>query len=86
MFYPLSIVSYLLTLTFIAANLEAYQRVSSKLKLGTFEDEFVRHIDSNTKKSQQSAGETDVAAQMKIGEQHGDATSYMILNDMLALS
>ncbi|KAF7831163.1 autophagy protein 5 [Senna tora] len=49
-------------------NLEAYRRVSSKLKLGTFEDEFVAFIDSNSTKSQQSAGETDVAAQMKTGE------------------
>ncbi|XP_054797068.1 autophagy protein 5 isoform X2 [Prosopis cineraria] len=51
----------------LKGNLDAYQRVSSKLKLGTFGDEFVAHIDSNAKKSQQSGGETDVAAQMKIG-------------------
>ncbi|KAI9100018.1 hypothetical protein K1719_024236 [Acacia pycnantha] len=51
----------------LKSNLDAFQRVSSKLKLGTFEDEFVAHIDSNAKKLQQSSGETDVAAQMKIG-------------------
>ncbi|XP_028800582.1 autophagy protein 5 [Neltuma alba] len=51
----------------LKGNLDAYRRVSFKLKLGTFEDEFVAHSDSNAKKSQQSAGETDVAAQMKIG-------------------
>lgn len=65
--------------------MDTYQRVSSKLKLGTFEDEYVACIDSSTTKSQQSAGETDVAAQLKTGEQYEDITC-IILSDLLALS
>ncbi|KAK9041257.1 hypothetical protein V6N11_016366 [Hibiscus sabdariffa] len=45
-------------------NLEAYQRVSSKLKLATFDDEY-RTLCSQ--KSQQSFGETDLTAQVKTG-------------------
>ncbi|XVF20469.1 hypothetical protein REPUB_Repub12eG0003000 [Reevesia pubescens] len=45
-------------------NLEAYQRVSSKLKLATVEDEYTNLCSS---KSQQGFGETDLAGQVKTG-------------------
>ncbi|KAI4299660.1 hypothetical protein L6164_033096 [Bauhinia variegata] len=48
-------------------NLESYQRVSSKLKLGSFEDEYMGNINSSPEKSQQNTGETDAPAQVKIG-------------------
>ncbi|XP_061347820.1 autophagy protein 5 [Gastrolobium bilobum] len=48
-------------------NLESYRRVSSKLKLGTFEDEYTENINSVSTKSQQSTGDTDVAGQVKTG-------------------
>ncbi|XP_022759387.1 autophagy protein 5 isoform X2 [Durio zibethinus] len=45
-------------------NLETYQRVSSKLKLATVEDE---HTSLCSSKSQQGFGETDLAGQVKTG-------------------
>ncbi|XP_057726453.1 autophagy protein 5 [Arachis stenosperma] len=48
-------------------NLESYQRVSSKLKLGTFEDEYTENISAVSTASQQNSGEADAAAQVKSG-------------------
>ncbi|KAI4307705.1 hypothetical protein L6164_030863 [Bauhinia variegata] len=50
-----------------SGNLESYQRVSSKLKLGNFEDYYMGSFNSSPEKSQQSAGETDMPAEVKIG-------------------
>lgn len=48
-------------------NLEIYQRVASKLKLGTFEDEYIENGSSVVTKSQQSTGDTDATGQVKTG-------------------
>ncbi|XP_020234125.1 autophagy protein 5 [Cajanus cajan] len=48
-------------------NLESYQRVASKLKLGTFEDEYAENISSGSIKSPQSTGDMDAAGQVKTG-------------------
>ncbi|XVF80781.1 hypothetical protein PTKIN_Ptkin15bG0102800 [Pterospermum kingtungense] len=48
----------------MSGNLEAYQRVSSKLKIATVEDEYTSFYAS---KSQQGIGETDLAGQVKTG-------------------
>ncbi|XWS46465.1 hypothetical protein CRYUN_Cryun14cG0069400 [Craigia yunnanensis] len=50
----------------MSGNFEAYQRVSSKLKLATVEDEYTSFCSS---KSQQGYGETDLAGQVKTGLQ-----------------
>ncbi|GAV61759.1 APG5 domain-containing protein [Cephalotus follicularis] len=50
-----------------AGNLEAYLRVSSKLKLGIVEDEYSVNFSSCSTKSRQGAGETDMAGQVKTG-------------------
>ncbi|XP_044505829.1 autophagy protein 5 [Mangifera indica] len=47
-------------------SLEAYLRVSYKLKLGTVEDEYTIKMNLSTK-SGQGTGETDMAGQMKTG-------------------
>nr|AFK43433.1 unknown [Lotus japonicus] len=47
-------------------NLESYRRVSSKLKLGTFEDKHTENINSVLPKSE-STGDTDAAGQVKSG-------------------
>lgn len=49
---------------FLEGNLEAYQRVSSKLKIATVEDEYTSFYSS---KSQQGMGETDLAGQVNTG-------------------
>ncbi|CAL0315693.1 unnamed protein product [Lupinus luteus] len=51
----------------LSGNLESYRRVSSKLKLGTFEDEYAENINPVSTKSQQSTEETEVAGQVKTG-------------------
>ncbi|KAL5743602.1 hypothetical protein ACOSQ2_026718 [Xanthoceras sorbifolium] len=48
-------------------NLEAYQRVSSKLKLGTVEDEYAIKMNLSSVKSQQGTGETEATGQVKTG-------------------
>ncbi|KAG4966516.1 Autophagy protein 5 [Glycine soja] len=48
-------------------NLETYRRVASKLKLGTFEDEYMENVSSVLIKSPQSPGDTDVTGQVKTG-------------------
>ncbi|XVE77475.1 hypothetical protein DITRI_Ditri13aG0065700 [Diplodiscus trichospermus] len=48
----------------MSGNLEAYQRVSSKLKLAIIEDEYATLCST---KSQQGFGETDLAGQVKTG-------------------
>ncbi|KAL9408794.1 hypothetical protein AB3S75_047224 [Citrus x aurantiifolia] len=50
----------------VAGNLEAYLRVSSKLKLVTVEDDYTVKLNSSSK-SQQGTGETDFAGQVKTG-------------------
>lgn len=50
----------------MAGNLEAYLRVSSKLKLVTVEDDYTVKLNSLSK-SQQGTGETDFAGQVKTG-------------------
>ncbi|OIW04429.1 hypothetical protein TanjilG_32621 [Lupinus angustifolius] len=50
-----------------SGNLESYRQVSSKLKLGTFEDEYGENIGPVSTKSQQSTEETEVAGQLKTG-------------------
>lgn len=54
----------------MTGNLESYLRVSSKLKLGTFEDEYTENINSVSAKPQQSTGDTEAAAQVKTCEQY----------------
>ncbi|KAE9596114.1 hypothetical protein Lalb_Chr17g0345871 [Lupinus albus] len=51
----------------LSGNLESYRRVSSKLKLGTFEDEYAENINPVSTKSQQSTEETEVTGQLKTG-------------------
>lgn len=46
-------------------NLESYRRVSSKLKLETFEDDYAENIDSLSTKSEQSTGDAEAAGQVK---------------------
>ncbi|KAK9284648.1 hypothetical protein L1049_023824 [Liquidambar formosana] len=48
-----------------AGNMEAYLRVSSKLKLGTVGDEYTVKPNSCSLKSRQSTGETDIAGSVK---------------------
>ncbi|KAK7300630.1 hypothetical protein RJT34_11478 [Clitoria ternatea] len=48
-------------------NLESYRRVSSKLKLGIFEDEYTENISLALAKSQQNTGDVDAAGQVKTG-------------------
>eukprot|EP00256_Glycine_max_P057236 XP_014624980.1 autophagy protein 5 isoform X2 [Glycine max] len=48
-------------------NFETYRRVASKLKLGTFEDEYMENVSSVLVKSSQSTGDTDVTGQLKTG-------------------
>ncbi|KAM7515921.1 hypothetical protein LguiA_005504 [Lonicera macranthoides] len=45
----------------VNGNLETYLRVSSKLKLGTFGDDFLVKLNSSSPKSRQSVNETDAA-------------------------
>jgi len=54
----------------IAGNFETYRRVASKLKLGTFEDEYMENVSSVLVKSSQSTGDTDVTGQLKTGKQY----------------
>lgn len=65
----LSYLGLVSTLICIAGNLESYRRVASKLKLGTFEDEYTENINSVPTASQQGTGDTDAAGQVKSGEQ-----------------
>ncbi|XP_027332096.1 autophagy protein 5 [Abrus precatorius] len=46
-------------------NLESYRRVSSKLKLVTFEDEYTENV-SSVSKSQESTGDNDAAGQGQV--------------------
>ncbi|WCJ25125.1 Autophagy protein 5 [Euphorbia peplus] len=50
------------------ANMEAYVRASSKLKLGTIEDEFAEEKDRSSQKPKKDSGEADMAAQIKTGK------------------
>lgn len=54
------------TCALVAGNLEAYLRISSKLKLATVEDEYTVNLNLSSK-SQQVTGETDVGGQVKTG-------------------
>lgn len=58
--------SFLILVVCVPGSLEAYLRVSSKLKLGTVEDEYTIKMNLSTK-SGQGTGETDMAGQMKTG-------------------
>ncbi|XP_059444481.1 autophagy protein 5 isoform X2 [Corylus avellana] len=51
----------------INGNLEAYIRVSSKLKLGTVGDEYAADLYSSSLNSRQSIGDTDSTGQVKTG-------------------
>lgn len=55
-------------MNFIAGNLEAYTRVSSKLKLGLIPDEFSAKLDSVSSRPRQGLDETDVSRQDKGGQ------------------
>ncbi|MED6113464.1 autophagy protein 5 [Stylosanthes scabra] len=48
-------------------NLESYQRVSSKLKLVTLEDEYTENVNAVPTASQENSGEADAPAQVKSG-------------------
>lgn len=52
----------------VAGNLEAYIRVSSKLKLGTVGDEYAADLYSSSFNSRQSIGDTDSTGQVKTGD------------------
>jgi len=54
----------------MTGNLESYRRVSSKLKLETYEDDYAENIDSLSTKSQQSTGDAEAAGQVKTSEQY----------------
>ncbi|EEF35798.1 autophagy protein 5 [Ricinus communis] len=49
-------------------NLEAYMHASSKLKLGTIEDEFTLKPDSCSPKSHKTTGDVDMAGHVKTGK------------------
>lgn len=53
---------------FVVVNLEAYLRVSSKLKLGVIGDQYTETSNLQSSKSGQSLGETDATGQVKTGE------------------
>jgi len=54
----------------MTGNLESYRRVSSKLKLETYEDDYAENIDSLSTKSEQSTGDAEAAGQVKPSEQY----------------
>ncbi|XP_065850538.1 autophagy protein 5 [Euphorbia lathyris] len=49
-------------------NMEAYVRASSKLRLGTIEDEFALETDTSSQKRRKNFGEADMAGQIKTGK------------------
>lgn len=51
----------------MAGDIDAYTRLSPKLKMGTVEDEFSRTTSLSSPQSQQVVAETDVAGQVKTG-------------------
>jgi len=51
----------------LAGDLDAYTRLSPKLKMGTVEDEFSRKTSLSSPQSQQVVPETEVAGQVKTG-------------------
>lgn len=51
----------------LAGDLDAYTRLSPKLKMGTIEDEFSRKTSLSSPQSLQGGPETDVAGQVKTG-------------------
>ena len=51
----------------MAGNMEAYQRVSSKLKLETVGDQYVGKPNSNLLKSRTNTSETDTGGPVKTG-------------------
>lgn len=53
---------------FVVVNLEAYLRVSSKLKLGIIDDQYTATSNLQSSKSGQSFGETDATGHVKTGE------------------
>lgn len=52
---------------FVVVNLEAYQRISSKLKLGIIGDEYTTST-LQSSKSGQTLGDNDATGQVKTGE------------------
>ncbi|XP_058748075.1 autophagy protein 5 [Vicia villosa] len=46
-------------------NLESYRRVSSKLKLETFDEQYTENIDSVSTKSEQTTGDAEAVGQVK---------------------
>ncbi|CAL5189929.1 unnamed protein product [Lathyrus oleraceus] len=46
-------------------NLESFRRVSSKLKLETFDEQYTENIDSVSTKSEQTTGDAEAAGQVK---------------------
>lgn len=53
---------------FVVVNLEAYQRISSKLKLGIIGDEYTVTSTLQSSKSVQTLGDNDATGQVKTGE------------------
>lgn len=51
----------------LTGDLDAYTRLSPKLKMGTIEDEFSRKTSLSSPQSQQGVPEMDVAGQVKTG-------------------
>lgn len=47
--------------------MEAYVRASSKLKLGTIEDEFALETYASSRKPRKHSGEADMAGEIKTG-------------------
>lgn len=51
----------------LAGDLDAYTRLSPKLKMGTIEDDFSRKTNMSSPPSRQGVPEMDVAGQVKTG-------------------
>lgn len=51
----------------LTGDLDAYTRLSPKLKMGTIEDEFSRKTSLSSPQSRQGVPEMDVAGQVKTG-------------------
>lgn len=58
------------TLICMTGNLESYRRVSSKLKLETFDEQYTENIDSVSTKSEQTTGDAEAAGQVKTSEKY----------------
>lgn len=54
----------------MTGNLESFRRVSSKLKLETFDEQYTENIDSVSTKSEQTTGDAEAAGQVKTSEKY----------------